>query len=194
MARRYVSLLACLLTLMMTGSIDAQSSDTIRYTLQFPAPHTHYVEVEAVYPTGGQPQIELFMAVWTPGSYLVREYERHVENVTVTGADKRPHPVEKTRKNRWSVTTGGAATVTVNYRVYGREMTVRNNWIESSFAMVNGAPTFLTLADGRKHAHEVRIVTPVTWKGIATPLEPVAASRTGGRSRRGTRRASCRSR
>ena len=39
------------------------------------------MEVEAVYPTEGRPQVELFMAVWTPGSYLVREYERHVENV-----------------------------------------------------------------------------------------------------------------
>ena len=62
-------------------------ADPIRYTLRFPAPHTHYVEVEATYPTGGRPQIELFMAVWTPGSYLVREYERHVENVIAQGPD-----------------------------------------------------------------------------------------------------------
>jgi predicted metalloprotease with PDZ domain len=175
MARRIFSLLVCLLALAMnTGSIDAQTSDAIRYTLRFPAPHTHYVEVEGVYPTGGQPQIELFMAVWTPGSYLVREYERHVERVAATGAAGRPRSVQKTRKNRWSIETGGAPAVTVTYRVYGREMTVRNNWIESSFAMLNGAPTFLTLADGKPHAHEVQIVTPVTWKGIATPLMPVA--------------------
>jgi predicted metalloprotease with PDZ domain len=174
MARRIVTLLVCLLTLvMMPGSIDAQSSDTIRYTLRFPAPHTHYVEVEGIYPTGGQPHLELFMAVWTPGSYLVREYERHVESVGAKGPDDRVRPVQKTRKNRWSIETGGAPSVTVTYRVYGREMTVRNNWIESSFALLNGAPTFLTLADGKRHPHEVRIVTPVTWKGIATPLMPV---------------------
>ena len=51
----------------------------IRYTLCFPAPHTHYVEVEATIPTGAKPFIELAMAVWTPGSYLVREYARHVD-------------------------------------------------------------------------------------------------------------------
>ena len=49
------------------GQSTAQA-DAIRYTLRFPSPQTHYVEVEATYPTGGQPQIELFMAVWTPGS------------------------------------------------------------------------------------------------------------------------------
>ena len=57
----------------------AAAPDPIRYTLSFPAPQTHYVEVEATVPTGGRPQIELEMAVWTPGSYLVREFSRHVE-------------------------------------------------------------------------------------------------------------------
>ena len=71
----------------MSTSLDAAAQqrravaapDPIRYTLSFPAPQTHYVEVEATVPTGGRPQIELEMAVWTPGSYLVREFSRHVE-------------------------------------------------------------------------------------------------------------------
>src|SRR5688572_9630100 len=84
--------------------------DPIRYTLSFPAPQTHYVEVEATVPTGGRPQIELEMAVWTPGSYLVREFSRHVENLTARASGE-TRPVEKTAKNRWRVQTGGAATV-----------------------------------------------------------------------------------
>jgi predicted metalloprotease with PDZ domain len=159
---------------MTTGPIDAQASDPIRYTLRFPAPHTHYLEVEATYPTGGRPQTELFMAVWTPGSYLVREYERNVENVVAKSPDGRTRTVQKTRKNRWSVESAGAPRVTISYRVYSREMTVRNNWVESGFTMLNGAPTFLTLAERASRAHEVRIEMPATWKGIATPLMPVA--------------------
>ena len=60
----------------------AQTLEPIRYTVSFPAPHTHYLEIEASYPTEGRPSIELMMAVWTPGSYLIREYERHVEALT----------------------------------------------------------------------------------------------------------------
>ena len=45
----------------------------------------------------------------------------------------------------------------MTYRVYGREMTVRNNWIEAGFAMLNGAPTFITLVGGTARPHEVRI-------------------------------------
>jgi predicted metalloprotease with PDZ domain len=175
MAQRILRFLVCLLTFAMvaTGPLDAQVPEPIRYTLRFPAPHTHYVEVEAVYPTGSRPQTELYMAVWTPGSYLVREYERHVEDVAAKGPDGRRRDVRKTRKNRWTIDTSGIPSVTVSYRVYGREMTVRNNWIESAFAMLNGAPTFVTLVDRSRRAHEVRIELPAQWKGIATPLMPV---------------------
>src|SRR5687767_3705346 len=113
-----------LIAMTQHAPVDAQAQpEPIRYTLRFPAPHTHYVEVEAAYPTGGRPEIELFMAVWTPGSYLIREYERHVENVSAKSPDQTPRTVRKSRKNRWLVATGGAPSVIVSYRVYGREMT-----------------------------------------------------------------------
>ena len=170
-----MSLAAVLLAAFTMSDLAAQpAADPIRYTLRFPAPHTHYVEVEAVVPTGKRPQVELMMAVWTPGSYLVREYERHVEGLTATGDGGRALGVTKPVKNRWRIETGGAATVTVRYRVYGREMTVRNNWIEKGFAMLNGAPTFLTLGDGAVHAHEVTIEPAAGWQASATPLMPVA--------------------
>jgi predicted metalloprotease with PDZ domain len=151
---------------------SAQTADAIQYTLRFPAPQTHYVDVEARYPTGGQPSLELFMAVWTPGSYLVREYERHVEKVAAT-ANGRALAVEKSRKNRWRITTGGAPAVTVTYRVYGHEMTVRNNWIDDRFAMLNGAPTFLSIVGRTTLPHEVQIELPAAWKSVATPLVAV---------------------
>jgi predicted metalloprotease with PDZ domain len=145
----------------------AQAPEPIRYTLTFPAPQTHYVEVEAVVPTGGKPDVDLMMATWTPGSYLMREYSRHVESVKAGGGLS----VAKTAKNHWRIATGGAPTVTVTYRVYGREMTVRTNWIESRFALLNGAATYLTLSEPRaKRPHDVRLVLPAAWKITMTGL------------------------
>jgi predicted metalloprotease with PDZ domain len=152
------------------------ATEPIRYTVSFPAPQTHYVEVSAQVPTGGRPQIELMMAVWTPGSYLVREYERNVEAVHAAGADGRPLTVTKTEKNHWQVATGNAATVTIAYRVYAREMSVRTNWVEAGFAMLNGAPTFLTLADLAPRPHEVTIVPATGWMRSITPLAEVAGT------------------
>ena len=92
-------------------------SEPIRYTLSFPAPHTNYMEVTAVVPTGGRPAVDLMMAVWTPARDMVREYSRNVEAVSAAGPDGRTMPVEKTDKNRWRVTTAGATSATVKYRV-----------------------------------------------------------------------------
>lgn len=156
-------------------ALGAQTPEPIRYTLRFPAPHTHYVEIEAAVPTGGRPQVEVYMATWTPGSYLIREYERHVEAVTASAAG-RALEVVKSTKNRWRISTGGAATVTFRYKVYGREMTVRNNWIESAFAMINGAPTFITLVERAARPHEVRVELPSAWQRVETALMPISGS------------------
>src|SRR4051812_48223784 len=83
----------------------AQTRAAIRYTVRFPAPQTNYLEVEAQVPADGRPAVDLMMAVWTPGSYLVREYERNVEAFTAT-AGGRPLTFDKIQKNRWRVVTG----------------------------------------------------------------------------------------
>ena len=166
-----------------TPDAAAQGLEPIRYTLTFPAPQTHYVQVEAVVPTGRQPQVDLMMASWTPGSYLMREYARHVEGVMAragagagAGAEL---VVTKTTKNHWRIATGGAQAVTVSYRVYGREMSVRTNWIESRFALLNGAATYLTLSESRaKRPHEVRVVLPAEWKITMSGL-PAASGDAG---------------
>ena len=51
---------ACLLALTTSGTLSAQALEPIRYTLRFPAPHTHYVEVEATVPTAGRPDVEVY--------------------------------------------------------------------------------------------------------------------------------------
>src|SRR5689334_14068563 len=144
--------------------------EPIRYALSFPAPQTHYVEVTATVPTGRRADVDLMMAVWTPGSYLVREYERNVEAVTALGADGRVLDVDKSKKNHWRVTTDGSPTVKLKYRVYCREMSVRTNWVEADFAMLNGAPTFITLADLSPRAYEITINPASGWKRSITAL------------------------
>jgi len=171
MVARILGLLLAVFVMHITSPAAAQTvAEPMRYTLRFPEPHTHYVEVTAVVPTGGRPAVELMMAVWTPGSYMVREYSRHVEAVTASAPDGRSLDVEKSDKNRWRIVTGGAASVSVSYRVYAREMSVRTNWVETDFAMLNGAPTFMTLADGGPRPHEVTIEPARGWQASLTGL------------------------
>jgi predicted metalloprotease with PDZ domain len=156
--------------LLACGPAFAQTSTSIRYTLSFPSAAAHYVDVAATYPTGGRAELDLMMPVWTPGSYLVREYARHVESVRALSPDGRDLPVTKTSKNHWTARTGGAREITVTYRVYGREMSVRTNWIEDRFALLNGAATFITLADRMAIPHHVRLQLPPGWKAAISGL------------------------
>lgn len=160
--------------------LSAQTLDPVSYTVRFPAPATHYAEIEAVVPADGRSTVELMMATWTPGSYLIREYARHVEALRAATPAGEPLAVAKSSKNRWRIETGGADRVTVTYRVYCREMSVRTNWVEADFAMLNGAPTFLTPADAAPRPHDVRIELPPAWSESVTALPPAPGGRPHG--------------
>jgi predicted metalloprotease with PDZ domain len=153
----------------------AQGLDPIRYTVGFPASSTHYAKIEATIPTARKPEIDLMMAVWTPGSYLVREYERNIEGLSARTADGKPLALKKTLKNHWTVTTGGAASVIVAYRLYCHEMSVRTNWVESRYGFLTGAATFITLSERAKRPHEVRLTLPAEWKTSMTGLPAVTS-------------------
>jgi predicted metalloprotease with PDZ domain len=175
------------------------AGEAIAYTLRFPAPHTQYVEVEAVFPVAalapvGQDAagaaagdatgdaIELFLPVWTPGSYLVREHSRHVEALAASTPEGAPLAVDKVRKNRWRVSLAGAAPaaahvpthvpthVIIRYRVYARDLSVRTNFVDADIAVLNGAATFVTAAGGESLAHEVALVPAAGWSASVTAL------------------------
>ena len=89
------------------------AADPITYTLRFPDAPRHYVDVEASFPAAGQKRIELMMAVWTPGSYLVREYARHVEGrggraAVRSGRTDQDAQESLGDRHRWRSTSRGA--------------------------------------------------------------------------------------
>ena len=156
----------------------AQAVEPITYTLRFPEPHSHYLEIEAVIPTTGQVEVELMMAVWTPGSYLIREFARNLEDITASTPSGSPLALRSTRKNRWRVATGGADSIVLTYRAYSREMSVRANWVDSDFALVNGAPTFITIAELIPRPHDVTVELASGWNRSVTALPPAPGGRT----------------
>lgn len=168
-SRLVLFLSACLLT---AGSLFAATPAAVHYTLRFPAAATHYLDVEADVPVEGQAEVTLFMPVWTPGSYLVREYARNIVELQALAPDGTALPVEKTAKNRWTIAAAGRERILVRYRLFGRDVNVRGNWIEGNFAMLNGAPTFLTLTENYQRPYTVRLELPADWKGSYTPLTP----------------------
>ena len=116
-------------------------------------------------------ETELMMAVWTPGSYLVREYARHIDSMTVTDQNGVPLNYRKTRKNRWVVETEDADMVQVSYRLYCNEESVRTNFVNHDYAVLNGAPTFITIPDRLEQEHIVNLELAKDWKRSATSIK-----------------------
>ena len=112
--------------------------------------------------------LTLFMPVWTPGSYLVREYARHVEGFTAR-ADDQPVAHRKIRKNAWQIDLAGAQWLEVEYRLYANDLSVRTNHADSTHAYWNGAATYLALEQAPAAGARVVVALPDDWN-VATSL------------------------
>jgi predicted metalloprotease with PDZ domain len=137
---------------------------TLHHEVRILDARAHLLEVETTVARDAAivQSLVLFMPVWTPGSYLVREYARHVESFS--GG----HAV-KVRKNAWRVDAKGEASVRVRYRLYCNELTVRTNHIDETHALLNGAATFLAI-EGHEHTRAtVKLHLPEGWH-VATAL------------------------
>jgi predicted metalloprotease with PDZ domain len=140
------------------------------YQLSFDDRATHLVDVQLTLPPADAGPRTLWMATWTPGSYLLREYARQVEGLVAHDDHGTALPVTRTSKNRWTVDAGGGA-ITVRYRVYAREASVRTNFVDADLAVLNGAALFIT-EEGREGApHRVQIDLPDDWGGAHTGLD-----------------------
>ena len=107
--------------------------------------------------------VALSLPVWTPGSYLVREFARHLQDVACTDETGKDLPIRKTDKATWSVEHGGARTLVVRYRVYAHDLTVRAAHLDDAHGFWNGAAMFLYDPAQVATAHRVRVVLPADW-------------------------------
>jgi predicted metalloprotease with PDZ domain len=164
-------------------SVDQRSRNVpagapeIAYTVSMARPHTHLFNVEARlrYTAAAPNALELLMPVWTPGSYLVREFERHVQDFDARDGGGRVLAWTKTNKNTWRVETAGAREVRVRYAVYANELSVRTSELNDRHAFWNNA-NLLMYPDGYLGAASTLKVEPFgDWK-IATGLPAVTGT------------------
>ncbi|WDF67741.1 PDZ domain-containing protein [Sphingobacterium oryzagri] len=144
------------------------SDSSIHFSISFVEPQAHYVDIEMDIVNFSGPFIDLKMPVWTPGSYLVREYARHVESFSAT-ADGNALNVEKTAKNCWRV-ENPTRNIRVRYRVYGFEASVRTNFIDADHAFISPAATFLYVDGQLQHSASLQVNMPEQWTKVSTGL------------------------
>ncbi|MGK6352356.1 M61 family metallopeptidase [Parapedobacter sp. DT-150] len=163
-----------LLLIFMTIATSASAAPRIHFEVSFKEPQAHYAEIKMEIADLRKDYIDVKMPVWTPGSYLVREYSKHVEGFEACAADGTPLKVEKISKNTWRIASDKTNHVTVNYRIYGFEVSVRTNFIDDAHAFLSPAATFMYVDGMIDHPVEVTVVPHPSWSKVSTGLDPVS--------------------
>ncbi len=146
---------------------------TVNYTVSMSKPATHLLEVEMRYSWVMMPEkLELKMPVWTPGSYLVREFARHVEGFSARNESGTNLTWRKTNKNTWQIDSKGKEEIVVRYNVYANELTVRTNELNDEHAFFNNAALLMFPKDQLNVSSTVKVVPFGNWK-VATGLPRV---------------------
>lgn len=146
----------------------------VTYTVAMPDPHAHLYHVAVEIDGVAGPTLDLALPAWTPGSYMIREYARHVQAFAAEDGG-RALPWRKVDKATWRIETGGASRVRVAYQVYANELSVRTSHLDGSHGYFNPA-TVCMYAAGRTHEPlAVRVIVPSEWQ-VTTGLEASRAS------------------
>ncbi|HEY9605772.1 MAG TPA: M61 family metallopeptidase [Allocoleopsis sp.] len=146
----------------------------IYYQVAMPKPESHLFEVTLLVQNWSQPTLDLKMPVWTPGSYLVREYARHLQDFSAQVSDRdRSLPWRKLGKNHWQIDTADASSIQVTYRVFANELSVRTNHLDATHGYFNGAALFFFIPGFEQQPIQVTIVPPKPDWQVATTLQPI---------------------
>ena len=145
----------CALLVWIAAARADRALQPILYTVRVTAPATHDADVEGTFPTGRRATIDLMMPVWTPGFYRADDYAGKVAQFTARTPDGRPLTAVKSSANHWQVQTGNALSIVVSYRLRCEQRSVTTNWISEELGVLNGAATFVTLAERTARPHDV---------------------------------------
>jgi len=159
------------LFLSMSSTLFAQNK--IDFEISFNEPQAHYVEVEMNISGIKSKYIDLKMPVWTPGSYLIREFSKNVEGFRVVNSKGQELQSEKISKNTWRLNTTNSDMVKVNYRVYSFEISVRTSFVDESHAFLSPTGVFMYPDGQLKLASEIVIKPYKNWSKISTGLEKI---------------------
>ncbi len=167
--KKVVGILILCMSLM---SVKAQVK--IDFEVSFIEPQAHYAEVEMnISGLVNKEYVDVKMPVWAPGSYLVREFAKNVENFSASVPGKQL-AFEKIRKNTWRVFHAKNKSLKIKYRVYAFEVSVRTSFVDESHAFLSSTGIFMYPDGMIKQPSTVKIVPFATWTKVSTGLAPVA--------------------
>jgi predicted metalloprotease with PDZ domain len=151
----------------------------IRYRIELHDLHAHQFRVTLTVPQPAAQQ-RLSLPVWIPGSYMVREFGRHLSKLQARQG-QREVVLEQLDKTTWQAACSGAAALTVTYLVYAFDTSVRTAFLNAQRGFFNGTSVCLRVEGREEEPHQIAFgALPRGWQvATAMPREGKAYVSTG---------------
>ncbi|MFT5658478.1 MAG: putative metalloprotease with PDZ domain [Gammaproteobacteria bacterium] len=130
----------------------------IRYQITSHNPTTHYFDVKIKIKTPDPAGQQLRLPNWIPGSYMIRDFSRNIIDITASSSQGEV-PITQQDKSNWTLEAGSAA-VTIEYKVYAKDLSVRGAHLDHSHGYYNGSSVFLEVVGSSHQPCEVLIEKP----------------------------------
>jgi predicted metalloprotease with PDZ domain len=159
----------------------------LAYKLIIDVPSTHQVRVII---TGkkesSEKSLDFFLPRWSPGSYLIREYSRHLSNIKAENANGERLHLEQTdistfninwNKNDLKNSGNDQDTFTVSYSVFCHELTVRTSHVDDSHAFLHLPTLLMGVLNKEIIDPTIELAFPPSWSKLTTGLKDVSSKR-----------------
>ncbi|MFN9727712.1 M61 family metallopeptidase [Acidovorax sp.] len=151
----------------------------VRYRVEPADLHAHLFHITLTIPRP-QEQQEVSLPVWIPGSYLVREFSKNLQDLQATQGRRRT-PVTQLDKHRWLIRCNPGKPLVLTYSVSAYDTSVRTAWLDASRGFFNGTSLCLRVEGCQQQPHSIEIAsTPATaqWS-VATGLGAIDVDQRG---------------
>lgn len=146
-------------------------SQKVNYKLKMTNPQSHYFEVEMILEGLTDKQIEVKMPVWAPGSYLVREFSKNVNQVFAFDENKNAIKTVKTAKNTWQLQNAlKGKRISITYQVYAFELSVRTSFLDLTHGFVSGSGVFMYVSNHQNIPGQLEITPYREFNVVSTAL------------------------
>lgn len=151
----------------------------LHYQIEFDDYRQHLIHVTLRFLAN--PTQVLALPTWIPGSYLIREFSKHIEAVKAYDEAGRILKIQKFEKNKWRLFNTDHELITVEYDVYAYDLSVRGAYVDQTRLYVNPACACLGLEGQEDKAIEVEVFLPNELKHFQLATGLVAKSLVKGR-------------
>lgn len=156
----------------------------LSYKLTIETPSTHQVRIVIKgKKETNENLLDFFLPRWSPGSYLMREYSRHLSNIKAETSNGERLYLDQTDISTWRVNWDKSELkkadneFILSYSVYCHELTVRTSHVDDSHAFLH-LPTLLMGVLGHEmNQPDIELVFPAAWSKLTTGLKDISIKR-----------------